>query len=261
MTDRVPQARIYRVWNVAAVRHRRTPTACSCSRRCSAAAQSSRLDKRLVHEDKIVDSVSACAWTQPSWAASSSSGRRQGGRRPGQGREGDRRGAAAPDREGPTADGARRRPRPCSAPASSAASSASAASAARPTCWPSAPSTPATRAASATSSAASTSATPAQRQGRRRRSGCAPGDHTLVISPASARRSVEEPAVATAADHGAGRRPEVQDRRQRRRPQHGRADAPTSFPDAEVPGAAARHAVATASRWSWPSATTCRWCR
>ena len=85
-----------------------TSTSCSCSRRCSAAAQSSRLDQRLVHDDKLVDSVSRLRLRPSSSAASSSSpptSSRASTRRKVEAV--DRRGAAAPAR-------ARARPRPSS---------------------------------------------------------------------------------------------------------------------------------------------------
>jgi len=61
MQDKVPQPRIYRVWNVA-------PTATRDIDQLQLFAQvlggsrSSRLDKRLLHEDKLVDSISAGAY-------------------------------------------------------------------------------------------------------------------------------------------------------------------------------------------------------
>ncbi|MCW0423341.1 M16 family metallopeptidase [Xanthomonas sacchari] len=61
MTDKVPQTRIYRVWNVA-------QTGTEDVDRLQLLAQvlggatSSRLDRRLVHQDKLVDTVSASVW-------------------------------------------------------------------------------------------------------------------------------------------------------------------------------------------------------
>ncbi|XQA78423.1 M16 family metallopeptidase [Xanthomonas sacchari] len=61
MTDKVPQTRIYRVWNVA-------QTGTEDVDRLQLLAQvlggatSSRLDRRLVHQDKLVDMVSASVW-------------------------------------------------------------------------------------------------------------------------------------------------------------------------------------------------------
>ncbi|MCW0464253.1 M16 family metallopeptidase [Xanthomonas sacchari] len=61
MTDKVPQTRIYRVWNVA-------QTSTEDVDRLQLLAQvlggatSSRLDRRLVHQDKLVDMVSASVW-------------------------------------------------------------------------------------------------------------------------------------------------------------------------------------------------------
>ncbi|MCG8275308.1 pitrilysin family protein [Stenotrophomonas sp. NLF4-10] len=61
MTDKVPQARIYRVWNVA-----QTGTVdidqLQVFARVLGGAKSSRLDQRLLHGEKLVDSVSAGAW-------------------------------------------------------------------------------------------------------------------------------------------------------------------------------------------------------
>ncbi|UYB52629.1 insulinase family protein [Xanthomonas sp. AM6] len=61
MTDKVPQARIYRVWNVA-----QTGTEdidrLQLLAQVLGGAKSSRLDRRLVHEDKLVDQISASAW-------------------------------------------------------------------------------------------------------------------------------------------------------------------------------------------------------
>ncbi|QNN45518.1 insulinase family protein [Thermomonas brevis] len=61
MTDNVPQSRIYRVWNVAEY------GAPDLDRlqlfaHILGGAKSSRLDKRLVHEDKLVDNISAGAY-------------------------------------------------------------------------------------------------------------------------------------------------------------------------------------------------------
>ncbi len=61
MSDRVAQARIYRVWNVpqfgtADLGHLQLVA------QALGGSKSSRLDKRLVHEEKLADSVSAGAW-------------------------------------------------------------------------------------------------------------------------------------------------------------------------------------------------------
>ena len=61
MTDQVPQSRIYRVWNVAEY------GAPDLDRlqlfaQILGGAKSSRLDKRLVHQDKLVDNISAGAY-------------------------------------------------------------------------------------------------------------------------------------------------------------------------------------------------------
>ncbi|MGH8078109.1 MAG: M16 family metallopeptidase, partial [Lysobacter sp.] len=61
MQDKVPQARVYRLWNVA-----QTGTIDADQLQLFAqvlgGSKSSRLDKRLLHEDKLVDSVSAGAY-------------------------------------------------------------------------------------------------------------------------------------------------------------------------------------------------------
>jgi zinc protease len=61
MEDKVPQTRIYRVWNVAEY------GTVDLDRlqllgQVLGGSRSSRLDKRLLHQDKLVDSVSAFAW-------------------------------------------------------------------------------------------------------------------------------------------------------------------------------------------------------
>ncbi|WP_315386440.1 pitrilysin family protein [uncultured Stenotrophomonas sp.] len=62
MTDKVPQARIYRVWNVA-----QTGTSdidqLQLFAQVLGGAKSSRLDQRLLHQDKLVDNISAGAYT------------------------------------------------------------------------------------------------------------------------------------------------------------------------------------------------------
>ncbi|MFI8718783.1 M16 family metallopeptidase [Stenotrophomonas sp. NPDC077464] len=62
MTDKVPQARIYRVWNVA-----QTGTTdidqLQLFAQVLGGAKSSRLDQRLLHQDKLVDNISAGAYT------------------------------------------------------------------------------------------------------------------------------------------------------------------------------------------------------
>lgn len=61
MTDQVPQARIYRVWNVAQTG---TPDIDKLQlfAQVLGGSRSSRLDKRLLHQDKLVDSISASAY-------------------------------------------------------------------------------------------------------------------------------------------------------------------------------------------------------
>jgi zinc protease len=58
MQDKVPQARIYRVWNVAEVGTTDIDRLQLFSQ-VLGGSKSSRLDKRLLHEDKLVDSVSS----------------------------------------------------------------------------------------------------------------------------------------------------------------------------------------------------------
>jgi len=62
MTDKVPQARIYRAWNVA-----QTGTTdidqLQLFAQVLGGAKSSRLDQRLLHQDKLVDNISAGAYT------------------------------------------------------------------------------------------------------------------------------------------------------------------------------------------------------
>jgi len=61
MTDKVPQARIHRVWNVAQAG---TPDLDKLQlfAQVLGGSKSSRLDRRLLHEDKLVDSISAAAY-------------------------------------------------------------------------------------------------------------------------------------------------------------------------------------------------------
>ncbi|QDH71915.1 M16 family metallopeptidase [Marilutibacter alkalisoli] len=61
MADRVPQARIYRVWNVSQTNTRDLDQLKVLAQVLGGSA-SSRLDRRLVHVDKLVDSVSAAAY-------------------------------------------------------------------------------------------------------------------------------------------------------------------------------------------------------
>jgi zinc protease len=61
MTDQVPQTRIMRVWNIPQVGTVESDQA-SLLAQVLGGSRSSRLDKRLVFEDKLVDSVSASAW-------------------------------------------------------------------------------------------------------------------------------------------------------------------------------------------------------
>ena len=61
MTDQVPQSRIYRVWNVAEYGQPDLDRL-QLLAQILGGAKSSRLDKRLVHQDKLVDSISAGAY-------------------------------------------------------------------------------------------------------------------------------------------------------------------------------------------------------
>ncbi len=63
MTDRVPQARIYRVWNVAEYGHPDL-TQLSLLAQVLAGSGSSRLERRLVHDEKLADQVNAFAYGQ-----------------------------------------------------------------------------------------------------------------------------------------------------------------------------------------------------
>ncbi|NLB14288.1 MAG: insulinase family protein, partial [Gammaproteobacteria bacterium] len=61
MSDRVAQARIHRIWNVPQYGHPDL-TALQLVAQVLGGSKSSRLDKRLVHEERLADSVSAGAW-------------------------------------------------------------------------------------------------------------------------------------------------------------------------------------------------------
>ncbi|HEY0659780.1 MAG TPA: pitrilysin family protein [Lysobacter sp.] len=61
MQDKVPQARIYRVWNVAQTGTRDLDQL-QLFAQVLGGSRSSRLDKRLLHEDKLVDNISAGAY-------------------------------------------------------------------------------------------------------------------------------------------------------------------------------------------------------
>lgn len=62
MTDKVPQARVHRVWNVAQAGTTDLDTL-QLLAQVLGGSKSSRLDKRLLHEDKLVDNVSAAAYS------------------------------------------------------------------------------------------------------------------------------------------------------------------------------------------------------
>lgn len=61
MTDKVPQARVYRAWNVAAVGTVDIDQL-QLLGQVLGGAKASRLDKRLLHEEQLVDSISAGAY-------------------------------------------------------------------------------------------------------------------------------------------------------------------------------------------------------
>ena len=61
MTDMVPQARVYRVWNIAEYGQPDLDTL-QLFAQVLGGSKSSRLDTRLLHQDKLVDSVSAGAY-------------------------------------------------------------------------------------------------------------------------------------------------------------------------------------------------------
>jgi zinc protease len=61
MEDKVPQARVYRAWNVAQVGTEDLDQL-QLFAQVLGGSKSSRLDKRLLHEDKLVDSISAFAF-------------------------------------------------------------------------------------------------------------------------------------------------------------------------------------------------------
>ncbi len=61
VTDQVPQTRIYRVWNVPQYGTAESDQL-GLLAHVLGGARSSRLDRRLVHQDKLLDSVSAAAW-------------------------------------------------------------------------------------------------------------------------------------------------------------------------------------------------------
>ena len=62
MTDKVPQARIYRAWNVAEVGTTDIDQL-QLFAQVLGGAKSSRLDQRLLHQDKLVDNISAGAYS------------------------------------------------------------------------------------------------------------------------------------------------------------------------------------------------------
>ena len=147
LEDKVPQVMVRRMWNVPQVGTRDTDMLDLFSDVLGGSA-SSRLDKRLVHQEKLVDSVGTGNWASQLGGNFFVSAMVKQGVDPA-------RVEAIIDEElnkliadGPTPRNWRA-PRPATNRTSSAASSASAASAARPTCWPPARSTRTTRAASA----------------------------------------------------------------------------------------------------------------
>ncbi len=62
MTDKVPQARVYRAWNVAQAGTTDIDQL-QLFAQVLGGAKSSRLDQRLLHQDKLVDNISAGAYT------------------------------------------------------------------------------------------------------------------------------------------------------------------------------------------------------
>ena len=92
MTDKVPQARIYRVWNIAEYGQRDVDRL-QLLAQVLGGSKSSRLDTRLVHEDKLADNVSAQVSAVAAGLEFHHHRRRQAGRRSGQGRGDHRRGA------------------------------------------------------------------------------------------------------------------------------------------------------------------------
>ena len=226
MTDKVPQARIYRVWNVAEVRRPPISTGCSCSRRCSAAAESRAWTRAccIRTSSSTASAPALYALAARLGTSSSSPTSSRASTRPRSRRSSTRNCSKLLDGRPDRRPNSSRRA-PCSRPASCAASSASAASAARPTRWPNARCTPATPAASATRLKT--------HRRRHRRPACRPpastgsaqGGHTLVVLPGE----------RVAAGRGAGGRrrrrsrlppvdPKFKHHRQRRRSQRGRAE-------------------------------------
>jgi len=61
MTDRVPQTRFYRVWNIPQF-GTTDADRLALFGHVLGGARSSRLDRRLVHQDQLVDNISAAAW-------------------------------------------------------------------------------------------------------------------------------------------------------------------------------------------------------
>ncbi|HLS83076.1 MAG TPA: pitrilysin family protein [Arenimonas sp.] len=61
MTDKVPQPRVYRVWNTAEYGHADVERL-QLLARVLGGSRSSRLDKRLVHEEQLADNVVAGSW-------------------------------------------------------------------------------------------------------------------------------------------------------------------------------------------------------
>ena len=142
MQDRVPQARLYKVWNVPelGIGRRRLPG--PRRRNVLSTGKTSRLYKRLVYDDRSPPTSPPSSTPARSAASSSSRPTPARASTSAQGRAGDRRGAGAAARRRAHRRPSWSAPRPSTGPASSAASSGSAASAASPTCWPRARSSP-----------------------------------------------------------------------------------------------------------------------
>ena len=262
--DRVPQARIYRAWpwpSTAAA----TATCCSCSRRCSAAARSSRLDARLVHRRQAgrQRQHARCGRSELGGTFFITADVKQGVD-PAKVEAIDRRGTAAPAARRPdrgrTRTGQDRDP----APASCAASSASAVSAARPTCSPSARCIPASPDCFRDDLDAIDDGHAGRRAGRRpevARQGLAHDDRAAERNPrVGACRKPPAPRRRPRR-RDAGGRPEVQDASRATSTAARACRRPPTLPGPEVPGDCSARRCPTACRSSSPSATKCRSCR
>ena len=155
LQDRVPQARVYKAWNVAALGDPALDHL-SLAADVLASGRGSRLYRRLVHEDQIATDVSAFTIDRQYGSLFILQATAQPGQDPAAMEavlEDSRKSCARSSNRGRPRPSWRAR-RPAGGRRSSAASSASAASAASPTCW---------------RPARSTSAAPTATSGRRRR--------------------------------------------------------------------------------------------